>query len=103
MVTRTPSAAKNPPYQELAEACQALRDALQRNAWEEAEAIAQKLLPLTAADREASMEGADAPARRDALRAAMQALEEARTHINPAYQSLRKLLIAWKALPSKPR
>lgn len=79
-----------------------LRSAIERNAWEEAERIAGGLLPLVAADQAAQEQGGLSPPEREtALRAAQAALEAAKSHITPAYQSLKKLLIAWKRLPAE--
>ncbi|BBD77751.1 hypothetical protein [Hydrogenophilus thermoluteolus] len=98
------SSGNTAPHHALAEHCQALREALERNAWEEAETIAKKLPLLIEADRRASSEpSVDAKERRTALLAAQEALNEARTHLDPAYQSLCKLLTAWNVLPPDPR
>jgi|GEM_PF-944738 len=99
-----PVSGNTSPHQKLAEHCQALREAVERNAWEEAETIAKNLPLLIEADRRASSEpSVDAKERRTALLAAQEALNEARTHLDPAYQSLCKLLTAWNVLPPDPR
>ncbi|MEJ5269263.1 hypothetical protein [Hydrogenophilus thermoluteolus] len=101
---RPATSGDTPSHQALAEHCQALREALERNAWEEAETLARKLPLLIEADRKASTApSVDAAERRAALRAAQNALDEAHTHLDPAYQSLRKLLAAWNVLPTEPR
>lgn len=96
----TPDTFQNtPPHRALAAQCEALRDALVRNAWEEAETLAKALLPLIEADRVASAQSAlDDDDRRAALLAAQKALAESRHHLDPAYHSLRKLLTAWNVL-----
>lgn len=90
------------PVVALRQQCEALLSAVERNAWEEAEAVAHTLLPLVEADRQAAADNmqVDLAARQEILTAALQALEAARIHIEPAYQSLQKLLRAWHLLPT---
>ncbi|WP_459830501.1 hypothetical protein [Hydrogenophilus islandicus] len=97
----TGSDSPHPPVVALRQQCEALLNAVERNAWEEAEAVARTLLPLVEADRQAADNvQVDLAARQETLTAALHALEAARIHIEPAYQSLQKLLRAWHLLPT---
>jgi len=101
MMSTTGPAFPDSPVVALREQCEALLHAVERNAWEEAEAVARTLLPLVEADRQAADNvQVDLAARQESLTAALQALEAARIHIEPAYQSLQKLLRAWHLLPT---
>ncbi|MCX7945895.1 MAG: hypothetical protein N2557_02860 [Hydrogenophilus sp.] len=79
--------------------CTALRDAVVRGAWEEADAIAKALTALIEIEQQQNV--SDEASRRAFMRQALELLEEARAHLSPAHASLAKLLSAWQH--SKPR